>query len=126
LAGLNARFEKGSRAEKTLLVSYEPGPSARNFIGVSGGGIAEMLDQAATHCGTFVTSQACPTVSMNVSYLRAATAPRYLAFARVIKLTRVLAVLGAELKDVDGKDIASVSLVAQLVDFDPGRAKPLG
>jgi hypothetical protein len=75
LAALNARFERGSSEEKTLDASYEPGPAARNFIGVSGGGIAEMLDQAATHCGTFMTSLACPTVSLNTSVFRAATAP---------------------------------------------------
>ena len=47
-SGLNTTFVDGSRAQKTLRVSYEPGPSAFNFAQLSGGSIAEMLDQAAT------------------------------------------------------------------------------
>ena len=51
LSALKATFVDGSRAKRSLRISYEPGPSAFNFAQLSGGSIAELLDQAATHCG---------------------------------------------------------------------------
>jgi acyl-coenzyme A thioesterase PaaI-like protein len=74
-----------------------------------------MLDQAATHCGSFVTSHPCPTLTMSVTFLRAGTAKSYVATGRLIKLTSVTAVLGADLTDDKGQLIATVSLVSQLV-----------
>ena len=68
LSALSATFVDGSRARRSLRVSYEPGPSAFNFAQLSGGSIAEMLDQAATHCGSLVTSYPCPTLTMNVTF----------------------------------------------------------
>ena len=115
LSALSATFVDGSRARRSLRVSYEPGPSAFNFAQLSGGSIAEMLDQAATHCGSFVTSHPCPTLTMNVTFLRAGTAKSYVATGRLIKLTRDSAVLGADLTDDKGQLIATVSLVSQLV-----------
>ena len=86
LSALNTTFVDGSRAQRSLRVSYEPGPSAFNFAQLSGGSIAEMLDQAATHCGSFVTSHPCPTLSMNVTFLRAGTTKSYVATGRLIEL----------------------------------------
>jgi acyl-coenzyme A thioesterase PaaI-like protein len=115
LSALKTTFVDGSRAQRSLRVSYEPGPSAFNFAQLSGGSIAEMLDQAATHCGSFVTSHPCPTLTMSVTFLRAGTAKPYVATGRLIKLTSVTAVLGADLTDDKGQLIATVSLVSQLV-----------
>jgi acyl-coenzyme A thioesterase PaaI-like protein len=115
LAALNATFIEGSRAQRTLRVSYQPGPSAFNFAQLSGGSIAEMLDQAATHCGSLVTSHPCPTLTMNVTFLRAGTARSYTATGYVIKLSSVSAILGADLTDDAGRLIGTVSLVSQLV-----------
>ena len=56
LSALNARIVAGSRTDRCLQVSYRPGPESFTFISLSGGSVAEMLDQAAAHCGTFVTS----------------------------------------------------------------------
>src|SRR3978361_1029763 len=64
LSALNTRFVGGSRADQTLQVRYYPGPDSFSFFSLSGGCVAEMLDQAATHCATFVTSHGCPTLSM--------------------------------------------------------------
>jgi uncharacterized protein (TIGR00369 family) len=125
LSALNATFMDGSRAQRTLRVSYEPGPSAFNFAQLSGGSIAEMLDQAATHCGSLVTSHPCPTLTMNVTFLRAGTTKRYIATGRLIKLTSVSAVLGADLTDDNGRLIATVSLVSQLIkDLSKLTAQP--
>lgn len=115
LSALNATFVDGTRAQKVLRVAYEPGPSAFNAAQLSGGSIAEMLDQAATHCGSFVTSHPCPTLTMNVTFLRAGTTKSYVATGHVIKLTSVTAVLGADLTDNNGRLIATVSLVSQLI-----------
>ena len=62
LSALNARIVAGSRTDRFLQVSYRPGPESFTFISLSGGCVAEMLDQAAAHCGTFVTSYGCPDV----------------------------------------------------------------
>lgn len=115
LSALNTSFVAGSRADRSLHVAYEPGPGGFNYTQLSGGSIAEMLDQAATHCGSFVTSHPCPTLTMNVTFLRAGTARSYVAAARVIRLTSVSAVLGADLTDDEGHLVATVSLVSQLI-----------
>jgi acyl-coenzyme A thioesterase PaaI-like protein len=115
LAALNTTFLDGSRTERSLRVSFEPGPSAFNFTALSGGSVAEMLDQAATHCGSFVTSHPCPTLTMNVNFLRAGTAKSYIATGRIIKLTSVSALLGADLHDDKGQLIATVSVLSQLL-----------
>jgi uncharacterized protein (TIGR00369 family) len=120
LAALNARYLDGSREERWLRMSYEPGPGAFNSIQISGGSIAEMLDQTATHCGSLVTGWPCPTVTMTVTFLRAATAKSYVATGRVLKLTRATAALGADLDDDAGRRIATVTLVTQFIT-DLGR-----
>jgi acyl-coenzyme A thioesterase PaaI-like protein len=115
LAALNARYVAGSRSERWLRMAFVPGPSAHNIAQLSGGTIAEMLDQAATHCGSLVTGYPCPTLNMTVTILRAGSAKSYLATGRVLKLTSVAAVLGADLEDDDGRQIATVTLVSQLI-----------
>jgi acyl-coenzyme A thioesterase PaaI-like protein len=115
LSALNTRYLDGSREERWLRMSYEPGPGAFNFAQLSGGSIAEMLDQAATHCGSLVTGCPCPTLSMTVTILRGGTAKSYVATGRMLKLTRVTAVLGADLDDDAGRRIATVTVVSQLI-----------
>ena len=113
LTALKARYLDGSREERWLRASYEPGSAARNFIQISGGTIAEMLDQTATHCGSFVTGNPCPTISMTVTILRAGTSPTYTAIGRVVKLTHATAVLSADLEDESGRSIATAIVISQ-------------
>jgi acyl-coenzyme A thioesterase PaaI-like protein len=115
LATLQAKYLDGHRDERWLRMSYEPGPGAFNFAQLSGGSMAEMLDQTATHCGSLVTGCPCPTLSMTVTILRAGSAKSYVATGRVLKLTRATAVLGADLDDDAGRRIATVTLVSQLI-----------
>lgn len=115
LSTLNAKYLDGCREERWLRMSYEPGPSALNFSQLSGGSIAEMLDQTATHCGSLVTGCPCPTLSMTVKILWAGTTKSYVVTGRVLKLTRATAVLGADLEDGAGRRIATVTLVSQLI-----------
>jgi uncharacterized protein (TIGR00369 family) len=115
LSALNARFVAGSRTDGFLQVSYRPQPGFFTFFSLSGGSVAEMLDQAAAHCGTFVTSHGCPTLTMTTTYLRAGRGSSFVATARVLKVTSVSAVLGADLADEQGRPIASGSVVTQLI-----------
>lgn len=115
LSALNAKFLDGSRSKRWLRMSFEPGPAARNFVQLSGGAIAEMLDQTATYCGSLATGCPCPTLSMTVTILRGGTAKSYVATGRVLKLTRATAALAADLEDDAGRQIATVSVVSQLV-----------
>lgn len=120
LATLNARFLEGCRDERWLRMSYEPGAGAFNFTQLSGGSIAEMLDQTATHCGSLVTACPCPTLSMTMTILRGGTAKSYVVTGRVLKPTKTNAVLGADLDDDTGRRIASITVVSQLIT-DLGR-----
>jgi acyl-coenzyme A thioesterase PaaI-like protein len=120
LSALNAKFLEGSRDERVLRMSYEPGPGAFNFTALSGGSMAEMLDQTATHCGSLVTSCPCPTLSMTVTILRAGATKSYVATGRVLKLTKTNAVLGADLDDDTGRRVATITVVSQLLT-DLGR-----
>ncbi len=79
--------------------------------------MAEMLDQAAAHCGTLVTGQGLPTLTMTVNYLRAGRGSLFVVTARMLAVTRTSAVLGAHLADELGRPIASASVVAQLRDI---------
>jgi uncharacterized protein (TIGR00369 family) len=120
LSALNAKFLEGNRDERSLRMSYEPGPSAFNFTALSGGSMAEMLDQTATHCGSLVTGYPCPTLSMTVTILRAGATKSFVATGRVLKLTKTNAVLGADLDDDTGRRIATITVVSQLLT-DLGR-----
>jgi acyl-coenzyme A thioesterase PaaI-like protein len=111
-AALTARFVEGSRDGQWLRVSYEPGPTAFNFTALSGASMAEMLDQAATHCGSFVTGHPCPRLTMTVTILRPGQAKRYLATGRAMKVTGVTALLAADLTDDQAHHIASATLVS--------------
>lgn len=115
LSSLHARFESGSRSEKLLQVSYEPGPQYFSFVSLSHGAIAEMLDQAAAHCGTFVTSCVCLTLTMRVNYLRAGAGSLFVATARVLEMITSSAVIRADLASDRGRRIASASVAVQLV-----------
>ncbi|OBI14729.1 hypothetical protein A5714_13180 [Mycobacterium sp. E2462] len=115
LSALRARMLEGSRAQRCLRVCYEPGPGSYNFVGLSGGAIAEMLDQAVTHCGSLVTSHPCPTLTMTVNYLRAGTGAVFVADARVDQVTSATVLLSGELSDSRGRRIASASAVSQLI-----------
>ena len=115
LSALNARIVEGSRTDRFLQVSYRPGPESFTFISLSGGCVAEMLDQAAAHCGTFVTSYGCPTLTMTANYLHAGRGSLFVATAGLLAVTTASAIISAELTDERERLIASASVVVQLV-----------
>lgn len=118
LSALNARFETGSRMDKSLVVSFRPGPERFTaFMALSGGSIAEMLDQTAAHCGTLATGHGFPTLTMTVNYLRAGKGGLFVATARVLSVTSTSAMLGADLAGEQGRSVASASIIAQLRDI---------
>ena len=115
LSALSARIVAGSRANRCLQVSYRPGPESFTFFSLSGGCVAEMLDQAATHCGTFVTGCGCPTLTMTANYVRAGIGSAFVATAGVLAVTSASAIVSAELTDERERLIASASVVVQLL-----------
>lgn len=115
LSVLSATIIDGSRSERRLRMSYEPGSSQRNFVQLSGGMIAEMLDQTATHCGSLVTGRPCSTLSMTATILLGGTTKSYVSSAKVLKLTKTNAILSADLDDATGMRIASMTVVSQLI-----------
>jgi uncharacterized protein (TIGR00369 family) len=115
LSALNSQFVAGSRADRFLQVCYRPGPQSFTFMSLSGGCVAEMLDQAAAHCGTFVTSHGCPTLTMTANYLHPGRGGIFVATAVLLAVTSASAVIGAELSDEHDRLIASASVVVQLV-----------
>jgi acyl-coenzyme A thioesterase PaaI-like protein len=115
LSALNTEFIGGCRTEKTLQVRYEPGPASFSFFSLSGGATAEMLDQAATHCATFVTGYGCPTLTMTTNYFRPGKGSLFVANARVVSVTSASAIVAAELVDARDEPIAAASVVAQFI-----------
>ncbi|MGE2816954.1 PaaI family thioesterase [Mycobacterium heidelbergense] len=104
--------------DQSLVVSFRPGPERFTaFMALSGGSIAEMLDQTAAHCGTLVTGHGFPTLTMTVNYLRAGKGGLFVVTARVLSVTSTSAVLGADLAGEQGRSVASASIVAQLRDI---------
>jgi acyl-coenzyme A thioesterase PaaI-like protein len=75
-----------------------------------------MLDQAAVHCATFVTSYKCPTLTMTANYLRAGTGRTFVATAGFLAVTNASAVIDAELTDERDRLISSASVVVQVVN----------
>ena len=120
LVALNAFYEAGSSKERWLRMTYRPGSAAMNFAQLSGGSIAEMLDQTATHCGSLVTRWPCPTISMNITILRGARTASYSATGHILKLSRSNALLAADLDDETGTRIATATIVSYLLT-DPDR-----
>jgi len=132
LKAFNAEFIAGRREDRYLQIAYTPPPTAFNVAALSGGSLAEMLDQAATHCGTFVTGHPCPTMMMTVTFLRPGLGDRFVAEGRVHKVNSASVVLGAELFDERGRPIATASVVSHLLtDMDrlvapqPAQGAPL-
>ena len=115
LSALNARFVGGSRADEFLQLRYSPGRPYFNFVGLSSGCVAQMLDQAAVYCGTFVTSYGCPTLTMSASYLHVGTGNAFVATAGLLAVTAGSAVISAELTDDRERMIATASVVVQLI-----------
>src|SRR5262245_46488246 len=99
LSALKARIVAGSREEQTMQIIYEPGPESFSFFGLSGGCMAEMLDQAAAHCATFVTGYGCPTLTMTTNYFRRGTGSIYIVDAQIASKTAVSALILAELNE---------------------------
>jgi acyl-coenzyme A thioesterase PaaI-like protein len=115
LSALKARLVTGSRTEQTLQISYEPGPESFSFFALSGGCAAEMLDQAATHCATFVTGYGCPTLTLTANYYHRGTGSAFVANARILSMTSASALIVAELIDERGWKIAAASVTVQFI-----------
>ena len=115
LSALNARIVAGSRENRFLQVSYRPDSGAFTFFSLSGGCVAEMLDQTAAHCGTFVTGCGCPTLTMTVNYLRAGIGSAFVATAGLLAVTSATAIISGELNDERERLIASATVVVQLL-----------
>ena len=111
---------RGSRSDRCLQISHRPSPVGFTFIGLCGGCVAERLDQAATHCRTFVTSYGCPTLTIMANYLHAGTGNSFVATAGLMTATGASAVNGAELTDERERLIASASVVVPSIK-DVGR-----
>ena len=68
-----------------------------------------------TRCGWFVTRHRRPTITMTVTFLRAGLGRRFVVMGGVLKLSTASAVLSAELVDEQGRQVATVSGVSQLL-----------
>ena len=115
MVAIGAEMLEASRADGMLRMRYTPGPTAKSFAWVSGGAIAEMLDQAACACGSLISGYPCPTLSMTMNILRPATTETFVAHARTEKISSVTATASVELKDADGKTVAIALVVSTLV-----------
>lgn len=76
---------------------------------VAGGIIATLADEAMAHCviAGLGEGQVTATIEMNVRYLRGASAGELIAVGRVIKRGRTIITAEAEIKDHEGRLLAT-------------------
>ena len=74
-----------------------------------------MLDQAATHCATFVTGYGCPTLTMTTNYFHRGDGSRFVANACILSMTSVSALIMAELTDARDRRIATASVAVHFI-----------
>jgi uncharacterized protein (TIGR00369 family) len=108
-------------ALSAVLVEATPGKATTSFVAsdamlqghgvVGGGAIANMLDSAmaVAALSALAPGQSCATISVTVNMLRPAKPGRLVAEAVVTRLGRSVAFTSGELKDADGKLVATAT-----------------
>ena len=103
MAALGAKMERVAPGEVDVSVPFNPGCSQQNGF-LHAGVITSIADSA---CGYSALSMAPPgydvlAVEFKINLLRPATAPSFLACAKVVRAGRTLTVAMAEVFGVDG------------------------
>lgn len=111
------QFDPRSRS---IIVAYEAKPAFANAMGkVQGGIIAAMLDDAMGPAliATLPPGQAAPTLEMKVSFLEPVPIDgRLFGHGRVLKAGRTIAFLASDLRDEEGRVLATATATARLIE----------
>jgi uncharacterized protein (TIGR00369 family) len=113
---MNAKMLSAAANRGEVVLSYELDDRFVNVAGfISGGYIAQALDQAATAAATLVSSKAAPTVEFKTSFLRAARSGLLVVTGAVVQVGKSIAF--TEAKAVDSKErlLATATVTSQLI-----------
>jgi uncharacterized protein (TIGR00369 family) len=113
---MHAKMLSAAADRGEVVLSYELDDRFVNVAGfISGGYIAQALDQAATAAATLVSSKAAPTVEFKTSFLKAARSGLLVVTGTVVQVGKSIAF--TEAKAVDNKErlLATATVTSQLM-----------
>jgi uncharacterized protein (TIGR00369 family) len=113
---MNAKIVSAEADRGEVVLSFDLDDRFVNVAGfISGGYLAQVLDQAATAAASLVTGKAAPTVEFKTSFLRAARTGLLVATGKVVHVGKSIAFTEATV--VDGRDrlLATATVTSQLI-----------
>lgn len=105
-------------AAGTIRIAFEAVPEFRNPMGnIQGGFLAAMLDDTLGPAlvATLEPDQFAPTVELKVNFLRPAKPGRLVGSGRVVHRGGTIAFLEGDLRDTEGRVIATATATARIV-----------
>ncbi|GIJ69632.1 PaaI family thioesterase [Virgisporangium ochraceum] len=115
---LGWHLEEVDPAAGTIRVAFEAAPEFRNPMGnIQGGFLAAMLDDTLGPAlvATLEPTQFAPTLELKVSFLRPARPGRLVGTGRVVHRGGTIAFLEGDLRDPEGKVVATATATARIV-----------
>lgn len=111
---LGGRILDGDVATGTIRLAFAIDPRWAHGIGVQGGIVAAMLDNAMAFAVLLASDLAAtpPTLALTVQYLAAARPGAFVATGRVVRLGRSVAFMTADLADPAGTPVATATATA--------------
>src|SRR5262245_20512456 len=116
---LDGRVVRGDVAERWVEMAFRMKPEFCHHMGLQGGFIAAMLDNAMARAVFLVSNETLspPTLELKVSYLAPGGAGDYRARGRVEQMGKSIAFLSASLWDATNTLIAKATSTAKLVPY---------
>lgn len=119
---LGMQFISADPEAQTAEVYFDASEEFMNPIGsIQGGFVGAMLDDvmAVVLSTTVGAGFGFPTLEMKVSFIGAAMPGKILGFGRIVHRGRSTAFIEAELKDEDGKLLATSSCTSRIIPMKP-------
>lgn len=113
---MKARMLSAAADRGEVVVSYELDESWVNIAGfISGGYIAQALDQAATAAASLVSGKAAPTIDIKTSFHKAARPGTLVVTGRVVHIGQTVAFTEAKAVDKSERLLATATVTSQLI-----------
>jgi uncharacterized protein (TIGR00369 family) len=113
---MNAKMMSAEADRGEVVLTFDLDESWVNVAGfVSGGYIAQALDQAATAAASLVSGKAAPTIEFKVSFLKAARPGTFVATGIVVQIGNSVAFTEAKITDSNERLLATATVTSQLI-----------
>jgi uncharacterized protein (TIGR00369 family) len=113
---MNASMLSAVAARGEVVMSYVLDASWVNIAGfISGGYIAQALDQAATAAASLLSGKAAPSIAFNVSFLKAARPGTLVVTGTVVQIGKSVAFAEARATDGNERLLATATVTSQLI-----------